>query len=155
MRQNVIVVLLSVIATLLLVIALKPSPAAVGQTAGGGTATIGGDVVGATGTLPGGAAGAAFWIYEPHAHRLAVYTVGNAGLELKAVRDVQWDLQALEFPPGKQTPAISAMKAAVQNLHKKEAAAAEKAQTKDSKKKGSKKEEEEPAEEEGEAKDGK
>ncbi len=95
MRQNLIIILLSVVVTLLAVSVLKsPSPAA-GQMAGG-TATSGMEVVGATGSLMSGS-GAAFYLYDNSKQKLAVYFLGNNGLELRAVRDISWDLQALEY----------------------------------------------------------
>ncbi len=103
MRQNVIVALLSVIATLLLVNVLKPTSSMSGQTTGG-TATVGNEVAVATGSLIGGS-GSNFWLYDNHAKRLAVYFMGNTGLEVRAVRDVSFDLEATDFlsQQGKQT----------------------------------------------------
>ena len=94
MRQNVIIALLSVIATLLLVIVLSPHPV-VGQNASG-NATVGADVAVATGSLQGGS-GSALYLYDAKDKILAVYFLNNNGLELRAVRDIQWDLQAIDF----------------------------------------------------------
>jgi hypothetical protein len=103
MRQNVIIVLLSVIATLLAVSVFSPSPVVVGQNASG-TAVVGNDIVGATGSLQGGS-GSAFWLYNAKDRKLAVYVLGNMGLELRSVRDLQWDFRAIDLniPAGKPT----------------------------------------------------
>jgi hypothetical protein len=129
MRQNLIIALLSAIATLLLVVVLRSSPQAVGQSAGGGTA-MGGELLCATGNLPGGAAGSAFWLFDPRAHKIAVYYLGNGGLEVKAVRDVGFDMEAVEFSAkgGQQTPTYAAMKKEVQRIQSTKASADAKAQ---------------------------
>jgi hypothetical protein len=103
MRQNLVVALLSVIATLLAVTIFSPPSSVSGQNTGG-TATIGNEVAVATGPLQGGS-GSAFWLYLPARQKLAVYVLGGAGLELRAVRDIQYDLQAtdLNLPQGKTT----------------------------------------------------
>ena len=103
MRQNVIIVLLSVIATLLAVSVFSPSPVVVGQNASG-TAVVGNEIVGATGSLQGGS-GSAFWLYDSKDRKLAVYVLGNMGLELRSVRDLQWDFRAIDLniPAGKPT----------------------------------------------------
>ena len=114
MRQNFVIALLSVIATLLFVLVLTPKYPVLGQMAGG-NATVGGEVAVATGALQGGA-GTAFWLYERPTKRLAVYVFGNAGLELKAVRDIQYDLQAdeLSWPAtAKQAPSLRQVKDAL------------------------------------------
>ncbi len=113
MRQNVIIVLLSVVATLLVVdIFLKPAPSAQGQLGGGGTAMGGGDILCATGATTGGA-GSAFWLLDAKKSRIAVYSLGNNGLELRAVRDIQFDLQAtyLNLSQGKLTKPSEVRKA--------------------------------------------
>src|SRR5262245_19435146 len=104
MRQNVIIVLLSVIATLLVVDIMKPTPSLQGQLSGGVTAMGGGDVLVATGGLPGGN-GSAFWLYDNKDKRIAVYALGSQGLEIRSVRDIQYDLQAtfLNLQQGKMT----------------------------------------------------
>lgn len=111
MRQNIVVALLSAVTTLLLVLVLTPKYPVYSQAAGG-TATLGGEMGVATGPLQGG--GSAFWIYERPTKRIAVYVLGNGGqLKLEAVRDIQYDLQAPEFPAGKHVPSIKQMKQAV------------------------------------------
>jgi len=112
MRQNVIVALLSVIATLLLVNTLSPPHWVSGQNATG-NATVGSEIAVATGSILGGG-GSAFYLYHLPKNRLAVYYLGNNGLELRAVRDLQWDLEAPDFKeqPGKIT-SVRAMKAAI------------------------------------------
>lgn len=104
MRHNVIIVLLSVIATLLVVDILKPTPSLQGQLSGGVTAMGGADVLVATGGLPGGN-GSAFWLYDHKDRRIAVYALGSQGLELRSVRDIQYDLLApyINLPQGKMT----------------------------------------------------
>ncbi len=94
MRQNVIIALLSVIATLLLVIVLSPHSVS-GQNATG-NATVGSDIAVATGSMQGGT-GSALYLYDAKDKILSVYFLGNQGLELRAVRDIQWDLQAIDF----------------------------------------------------------
>jgi hypothetical protein len=114
MRQNVIIALLSVIATLLLVIVLSPH-SVVGQNATG-NATVGSDIAVATGSMMGGS-GSALYLYDAKDKILAVYFLGNQGLEVRAVRDIQWDLQAIDFnqPQGKIT-SVPAMRTAVKKL---------------------------------------
>jgi hypothetical protein len=144
MRHNVIIVLLSVIATLLLVDIMKPTPALQGQLGGGGTAMGGGDVLVATGSLAGGN-GSAFWLYDHKDRRIAVYTLGNQGLELRSVRDIQYDLQApyINLPQGKLTKP-SEVKREVAKLKKedKDEGAADTSKASGGKKAGGKKEEE-------------
>jgi len=121
MRQNVIIALLSVIATLLLVIVLSPHPVS-GQNATG-NATVGSDIAVATGSMQGGT-GSALYLYDAKSKVLAVYFLGNAGLEVRAVRDIQWDLQAPDFnqPQGKVTSVI-AMRTAIKKQEKQKAKA--------------------------------
>jgi hypothetical protein len=115
MRYNVIVALLSVIATLLAVLAFKPAPSASGQASVGGNATVGGEIAVATGNILGGS-GSAFWLFYRPEKKLAVYFLGNRGLELRAVRDVQYDLQLVDtgtsLTPGKMT-SVAKVKAEV------------------------------------------
>ena len=124
MRQNVIVALLSVIATLLLVIVLSPHPVT-GQNATG-NATIGAEVAVATGSMQGGT-GSALYLYDTKDKILAVYFLGNSGLELRAVRDLQWDLQAVEYngTQGKLVK-VADMRTAVKKQQKSKADRAEK-----------------------------
>ncbi len=123
MRQNAIVALLSVIATLLLVNVLKPTSPMSGQTAGG-TSTVGHEVAVATGSIVGGT-GSNFWLYDTQSKRIAVYFLSNAGLEIRAVRDVSFDLEATDFNPPLGKPVrVNEMKKAL----KKAAKAAEKSE---------------------------
>ena len=113
MRQNLIIVLLSVIATLLAVMVFRSPPAIVlGQTASG-SASVGSEIGVATGSMLGGS-GSALYIYDKTKNKLLAYFLGNGGLELRAVRDLSYDLQAIDFTgtTGKPTP-VSAMKKAV------------------------------------------
>jgi len=118
MRQNVTIALLSVIATLMAVVVFSPPSSVSGQQAGGGTATLGSNVAVATGSLPG-ATGSAFWLYLPGEKKLAVYVMGNTTLELRAVRDVQYDIQAIDMAvqqgksTGKTLPPVSEIKKAL------------------------------------------
>src|SRR2546422_9664617 len=104
MRQNVIIALLSVIATLLLASVLSQPQPMRGQNAGG-TASVGAEAAVATGPVQGGT-GAAFWLYIPQKEKLAVYFLGNNGLELRSVRDLKFDLEVNEInrKPGEMTP---------------------------------------------------
>ncbi len=118
MRQNVIIALLSVIATLLAVSVFTPSNSAVGQNAGG-SATVGTEVAVATGSLTGG--NSAFYIYDPGKKKVLAYVLGNKGLEVRAVRDVQFDLLATEVnqQSGVMTT-VSAMRKAIGKTAKKD-----------------------------------
>jgi hypothetical protein len=113
MRQNVIIALLAVIATLLLVSVFSPPHYVLGQMASGGNATIGSEVAVATGSLAGGA-GSAFYLYDPKEHKLLVYYLANSGLEIRAVRDLEWDMKAVDFnqPQGKMV-SVQEMKKAI------------------------------------------
>lgn len=117
MRQNVTIALLSVIATLLLVAVLSGPRSVSGQTGGSGSATVGGEIAVATGATQGGGGGAAFYLFIPQSKKLAVYYLGNNGLEVRAVRDVTWDLDAPDFwaQPGKITK-VADMKKAIKKL---------------------------------------
>ena len=121
MRQNVIVALLSVIATLLLVMVLSPHSVS-GQNATG-NATVGAEVAVATGSMLGGS-GSALYLYDSKDKILAVYFLGNTGLELRAVRDIQWDLQAKDFTgqQGKMIKVVDMKKAVTKSKAKSEKA---------------------------------
>jgi hypothetical protein len=118
MRQNVIIALLSVIATLLAVSVFAPSHMAIGQNAGG-TAAVVGDMAVASAPMTGG--NAALYIYEAGKKKLLAYVLGNNGLEIRAVRDITFDLQATDFSTtaGKVTR-VSQMKKAIQSQAKSE-----------------------------------
>jgi hypothetical protein len=115
MRQNVTVALLSVIATLLAVLVFSSPRSVSGQNATG-NATVGNEVAVATGPIMGGG-GAALYLYEVSKKRLAVYFLGANGLEVRAVRDISYDLEAPDFKEqaGKVTT-VKQMRAAVKKL---------------------------------------
>jgi hypothetical protein len=112
MRQNVIVALLAVIATLLAVAVFRPPQYVLGQMSSGGTASVG-EIAVATGGLQGGQ-GSAFYLYDPKEHKLLVYYLANNGLEIRAVRDLEWDFKATDFnqTPGKMV-SVNDMKKAI------------------------------------------
>src|SRR5512145_1784995 len=98
MRQNFIIVLLTVCATLLAVnlyVSLqRPElPVAFGQAVGVPSGSVAIATSQGTGPEP--------WcfLYDVTSQRLAVYSCKNAGLELKGVRQLTWDLQLQELPP--------------------------------------------------------
>ena len=97
------------ITTLLLILVIQnmvQTPAALGQFAGGSAAT---GVVGvATGPYSGGDP-AAFWIYQPDAKKVLVYTYKTNRLELRAVRDITYDLGAIEFNTRGAGPTVKQM----------------------------------------------
>ena len=96
MKQNVIIALLSIIATLLVVREFNTPNFVIGQSSGGGSASIGTEIAVATGTTQGGSV-SAFYMYHGPTNRLAVYILGSKGLELRSVRDLQYDLQIPDF----------------------------------------------------------
>jgi len=89
------IVLLSVAITLLAVNVLKSPSPAVGQSSSG-TASSGTEIVGATGSTMSGS-GSAFYLYDNSSRHLVVYFLGNSGLELRAARDLTYDLQIPDF----------------------------------------------------------
>jgi hypothetical protein len=98
MRQNIIIVLLTVCATLLagnLYVSLqRPDlPLAFGQAVGVPSGQVAIATSQGTGPEP--------WcfVYDVTSQRLAVYSCKNQGLELKGVRQCTWDLQLQELPP--------------------------------------------------------
>ncbi len=117
MRQNIIIALLSVAATLLLVLVLQnflgPTPVVLGQIGGGGTATVGTIGV-ATGPIQGADANG-FWIYEPSRQKLLVYFLGpNNRLEFRAGRDIQYDMQVEDYTmPGGKAHSVEQIKGAL------------------------------------------
>ncbi len=98
MKQNIIICLLSVVATLLAVVVVQnftQQNVLVGQS-GGSTATVGPIGV-ATGKFQGGGDSQAFWLYLPGEDRLMVYNLGSRNrLELRAVRNVEYDKQLFD-----------------------------------------------------------
>ncbi len=123
MRQNVIIALLSVIATLLAVSLFSPPHFVSGQNAGG-TAAVVGDMAVATGAMTGG--NSALYIYDQAKHKLLAYVLGNNGLEVRAVRDIQSDFAATDFTgtPGKVIK-VKEMRAAIAKIEKANKAAEE------------------------------
>ncbi|MBI4584782.1 MAG: hypothetical protein HY717_12270 [Planctomycetes bacterium] len=123
MRQNILIALLSVVATLLLVLVLQnflgPTPVVLGQIGGGGTAAVGTIGVG-TGPIQGADANG-FWIYEPARQKLLVYLLGpNNKLEFRAGRDIQYDMQVEEYAmTGGKSHTVEQIKDAVNKLQKK------------------------------------
>ncbi len=117
MRQNVTIVLLSVIATLLFIVVVQNLSTTrepmLAQTGGGAGATVG--VVGvATGTIMGADA-AGFWIYHPGENKLMLYDYGNRQLRLKAVRDISYDIKATDFNlKGQVGPTVADVKKSVE-----------------------------------------
>lgn len=99
MRRNLTIVLLTVMATLLGVLVvqnLKQPPYLLSQLGGGGGGSVGTIGV-ATGSITGSGDAAAFWLYDPAKTRLVVYVLGNRGLELRAARSLEYDLQLMDF----------------------------------------------------------
>ena len=117
MRQNVTIALLSVCSTLLAVnlyVAFYRAPqfpVAFGQAVGTPT----GQVAIATGQTSSGGK-AVVYIYDIPTKKLACYSVEGAGIELKGVRELTWDLQAEDFtPPGGKT-SVKAVRDAINKL---------------------------------------
>jgi hypothetical protein len=141
MRQNVIIVLLSICATLLGVnlvrsFARPDHPLAFGQGVGLPTGQV------AIATVQGSGNEPWCYVYDVATKRLACYAARNQGLELKGMRNIQWDLQIEDLPPelaNRRVPVVQ-IKKEVEKLRKTTAAPATKT-----------KEKEKPAEEEEEA----
>jgi hypothetical protein len=125
MRQNLIIALLSVIATLLAVkVFTDRSQIVYGQVGGGGTASIGSEIAIATGSLAGGN-GSSLYLYDTTKKKLLCYYLGNTGLEVRAVRDIHFDLEALDYngKPGVVVP-VKVMKREIEKAAKAAAAKA-------------------------------
>lgn len=109
MKQNLTLALLSVIATLLVVILIQnlhQPPILLSQMGGGGTSTVGPIGV-ATGPVSGAGDAAAFWLYDPAQKRLLVYFLNNKNqLEFRAGRSLEFDLRAVDWAmkPGLPPP---------------------------------------------------
>ena len=113
MRQNLIIVLLSVIATLLLVLVLQQTSEPVYAQQGGGAGATVGSIGVATGALQGSSA-AGFWVFLPDSKRLAVYDWGSKKLRLRAVRNIEFDLQMNDFNiKGQTAPSVSDIRKAL------------------------------------------
>lgn len=117
MKQNLLLVLLSVVATLLLVVFvqnMRQPPVLLSQLSGGGNASVGPIGV-ATGGITGGGDGSAFWLYDPGAKTLLVYFLGNGNkLELRAVRNIEFDMKVPEFAmPAGRPPSVADITKAV------------------------------------------
>ena len=97
MKQNITLVLLSVIATLLLVVVLQNSQIGVvqGQSSGGGSASVG--AIGmATGSMKTG--DSLLWLYLPNKNQLLVYELGtNKKLTFRGGRLLDVDVEVKEW----------------------------------------------------------
>ena len=132
MRQNFIIVLLTVCATLLAVnlyVSLqRPElPVAFGQAVGVPSGSVAIATSQGTGPEPW------LFLYDVGSQRLAVYTCKNQGLELKGVRQITWDLQIPDLPPALATKraSVADIKKAVQKAPGASAGANSKAKTKE------------------------
>jgi hypothetical protein len=116
MRQNLTIALLSVIATLLLLLVVQnfhPGRHLMLAQGGGSSGATVGTIGVATGTLQGSDA-AGFFIYDPTKERILLYDYNNNKLRLKAVRDVQFDVKLVDFsPPGQVGPTVNDVKSLV------------------------------------------
>lgn len=100
MRQNVVIVLLSVCCTLLAVnlyVSLHGSsgalPPAHGQAAAGTQTSV------ALATVQGTSNDPWVYIYDVTSQRLGCYKTGNTGIEFKGLRQLTWDLKLEELNP--------------------------------------------------------
>ena len=68
-----------------------------------------------SGGITGGGDSSALWIYDPSAQRVLVYYLGQRNrLELRAVRNIEYDLQAIDFGmPQGRAPSVADVKKAV------------------------------------------
>lgn len=113
MRQNLTIVLLSVIATLLVVLVLQQRSEPVYAQQGGASGASVGTIGVATGALQGSSA-AGFWIFLPDSKRLAVYDWGSKKLRLRAVRNIEFDLQMNDFNvKGQSAPTVNDVRKAL------------------------------------------
>jgi hypothetical protein len=73
---------------------------------------VGSEIGVACGSLVGGS-GSALYIYDAAKKKLGVYFLGNNGLELRAMRDIQFDMLAPDFngKPGTLTSVAQMRKA--------------------------------------------
>lgn len=96
MRQNLVIVGLSVCCTLLAVnlyvLLQSPDRAAFGQGAAVPTGTV------AMAAVQNSSQDANVYIYDVASQRLALYAARNRGIELKGLRQITWDLQLVELP---------------------------------------------------------
>jgi hypothetical protein len=106
MRQNMVIVLLSVCCTLLAVnlyvtLGEKATPTALGQAAANNpTSQV------AIATSQDTSNSPVAFIYEVGTQRLAAYKVGNRGIELKGLRQITWDLRLEELNPALASRAV-------------------------------------------------
>lgn len=119
MRQNMIIVLLTVCATLLAVqvvstLSRDMNSPAFGQTVG--TDGGGGKYVMATGMSTSGSNNM-LYILEPKTGRVAAYTVQSRGIEYKGTRQVTHDLIPEELTP-KSRMSVAQVRAALKKLKK-------------------------------------
>lgn len=92
MRQNLVIVLLSVCCTLLAVnLYVSVSGQNVREASGQATATPTSQV--ALATVQGTSNDPWCYLYDVGTQRLAVYKTGNQGIEIKGLRQLTWDLQ--------------------------------------------------------------
>ena len=96
MKQNITVVLLSVIATLLFVLGVQNlRPSVVQGQSSGGSATVG-NIGMATGSMKTG--DSVLWLFLPEKQRLLVYELGgNKKLTFRGGRWLDVDVQVQEF----------------------------------------------------------
>jgi len=96
MKQNISLVLLSVVATLLLVLVVQNNePNVVLGQSSGGSATVG-PIGLATGSMKTG--DSVLWLYIPSEQRLLVYELGgNKKLTFRGGRQLDVDLSVVEF----------------------------------------------------------
>ena len=118
MRNNTVIALLAVCATLLavqVVSTVNQGPAPVfGQAVGN---TAGADYVLATGMSTTGNNNMLF-IFETKTQKLAASTVATRGIEFKGTRQVTWDLIPEEFTPRGKGVTVKTVKKAVKDLNK-------------------------------------
>lgn len=112
MRQNLMVCLLAVCATLLgvnLVVSLRsPLPPVLGQAAGTGQ----GEFVLATGMNQSGNQ-AVLYVFNVTSKKLACYTTRTQGIEFQGVREVTYDLMPQELNPRGRKLTVEQVKEAV------------------------------------------
>ena len=95
MRQNVVIVLLSVCLSLLAVnlcmLLARSQPIAIGQGVGVPTGSV------AIASVQGNDQSPWCFVYDVTSQRIAVYKAGNQGLELKGVRQITYDIRLEEL----------------------------------------------------------
>ena len=114
MRQNLLIVLLAVCATLLAVDLLRDGgnvPAASGQAAQSGSGNV---VISAANTQNE----IYLWVYDVAGKKLGAYSAKNSGIELKGVRSLIYDFDSElnEYPQGRGPTAVANMKATIEKM---------------------------------------